>query len=165
MSLVQRVSGAFWCADGKRWRVSASHVEAIVLEVDGKSAEEEEEEHDEWPLAAGCRQGDVLRQQEGVCSSWVKVRATSERMKVMMKMISLLNHCAHSPSQKTSMPGFTGTVLCEISGVRIFLYWRKIIHYSFRIQSIKQTVMHPHNRNRITATFSPLFCRFTLRVM
>lgn len=57
----------FWRADGTLWVFCAQDVEAIKPELHSKSAEEDEEEHDQGPLTSSCRHEDVLRKQEGVC--------------------------------------------------------------------------------------------------
>lgn len=75
----------FWCADGTCRGFCAHHVEAIVTELGGKSAEEDEKEHYERPLAASCRHGDVLRQQKGVYTRWVKVKTWKLRIRAGWK--------------------------------------------------------------------------------
>lgn len=62
------VREGFCCVDGISSVFSALHVEAIVTEFDCKSAEEDEEEHDEHPLASSCVHVEPLRHQGEVCS-------------------------------------------------------------------------------------------------
>lgn len=53
--------------------VCAHGVEAVVTKLDGKCADEDEEEHDQRPLASSCGHVEVLKHQHRACARRVKV--------------------------------------------------------------------------------------------
>ena len=52
--------------------VGARHVETAMAELHGESGEEDEEEHDQHPLAAGCLHVEALGHQGEICARRVK---------------------------------------------------------------------------------------------
>lgn len=67
-----RLGESFRRPDGTSRAFPALHVEATVAELDGVSAEVDEEERDQRPLAAGCVHVEALRHQGEVCTGRVK---------------------------------------------------------------------------------------------
>lgn len=58
--------------EGIPWSVCAQNTEAAVTKLDGKSADEDEQHHDECPLASTCMHMKALRHQGEVCVDGVK---------------------------------------------------------------------------------------------